>query len=304
MLTPRDLPIPSLRNLLPPNRAHPYFQGASDFPFPCAMTKFDLRNAWWLAEASLLAYADETFVCEQWTRVKPDLELRFFLGPAAKGYVASTDQIVIVAFRGNEVRKKGEGTTLSDVLEDWTTDAKVALVNWSGNGTVHQGFNMALDEVWWDKHDKPGLKTYLDTLVAKQAQRSLWLTGHGLGGALATLAASRYGRAAGLYTFGSPHVGDRIFAQSFNLPAYRFVNGADIVPSFLAAYGPYEHVGLPKYIGSGGSVRDRPGGLKKLGIRVRQLIAGGGHGLAGFSDHAPLAYVINLWNACAHTQGH
>ena len=304
MLTPKDLPRPTLGNLLPPNRQHPYFEGASDFPFPCAVTEFDIRNAWWLAEASLLAYADETFVREQWTRVNPKLQLRFFQGPSTNCYVVSGDEFAIVAFRGTEVLKKGEGTTLSEVLKDWKTDAQITLVNWSRNGAVHQGFSMALDEVWWDKQGRLGLRSYLDTLLTKPAQRSLWFTGHSLGAALATLAASRYGHAAGLYTFGSPHVGDRIFARSFDLPAYRFVNGADIVTTFLADFGPYEHVGVPNYIQSDGSVLHSPRAIGGFVSWVRRVFGGGAHSLAGFADHAPLCYVIKLWNACVQAHGH
>jgi len=304
MIHPKALPPQTCSNLLPPNRNYDYFSGASDFPFPCAVTQFDMRNAWWLAESSLLAYADETFAWEQWAKVSAELQFRLFQGSSTRCYVVSTEQFVIVAFRGTEVLKKGEGTTLPGVLEDWKTEAKIALVNWDTNGAVHQGFAMALDQVWWDKHDRPGLNSYLDSLVAKPAQRSLWFTGHSLGAALATLAASRYGHAAGLYTFGSPHVGDRAFAQSLHIPAYRFVNGGDLVPSFLAAFGPYEHVGVLKYVQTGGSVTDTPGGVGWLGSRIRKLFAGEGHGIAAFADHAPLSYVIQLWNACVHAQNH
>jgi hypothetical protein len=213
-------------------------------------------------------------------------------------YAASTDHFSIVSFRGAEVLRKGEGTTLPDVLQDWKADANVALVYWGGEGTVHQGFAMALDEVWWGRHEQPGLKAYLDSLTAKPAERSLWFTGHGLGAGLATLAASRCGHAAGLYTFGSPHVGDADFAHSLRMPAYRFVNASDLVPSLLEAFGKFEHVGVLKSIRSDGAIVDGPTRDWNLGDRFRKLLAGGGHSIESFADHAPLTYAVRIWNAC------
>lgn len=135
---------------------------------------------------------------------------------------------------------------------------------------------MALDEVWWGRREQPGVKAWLDSNTAGPAQRSVWFTGHGLGAAPATPATSRYGRATGLYTFGSPHVGDRAFAGSFGTPAYRFVNASDPVPSFLASFGHFEHVGTLKYIRTDGSIVDGPVGVQRLGDWCRRLTAGDG----------------------------
>ncbi|MCX5893209.1 MAG: lipase family protein, partial [Deltaproteobacteria bacterium] len=86
---------------------------------------------------------------------------------------------------------------------------------------MHRGFQAALDEVWERLHD------YLEG--KENARRTVWFTGHSLGAALATLAASRYGKVRGLYTFGSPRVGDLDFKQAFLVPTYRFVNHDDLV---------------------------------------------------------------------------
>lgn len=297
MLQPKVLPTPTHRNLLPPNREYAYFEGASVMPFPCTVTDFDMGNAWWLAETSLLSYADESFVSERWAEVGVE-RIGVLRGAGTLCYVASTDRFVIVSFRGATILRKGKGTTLPDILNDWKSNAQVTLVNWGPNGAVHQGFAMALDDVWWGKHERPGLKTYLDSILASPAQQSVWFTGHGLGGALATLAASRYGRAAGLYTFGSPHVGDRDFARSFRIPAYRFVNASDPVPSFLASYGEFEHVGMLKRIRADGSIVDGPSEDRRLSDWFRRLVAGSGQGIESFADHAPVTYAIRIWNAC------
>ncbi len=89
------------------------------------------------------------------------------------------------------------------------------------------------------------------------------LTGHSKGGAEATLYLAAALRGAGavhtgiayfsLYTFGSPAVGDKTFAdaviasiQALNVRHHRFVNGADVVPHVLTLLPPiqgYAHVG-------------------------------------------------------------
>jgi alpha-beta hydrolase superfamily lysophospholipase len=70
--------------------------------------------------------------------------------------------------------------------------------------------------------------TDLDRLVP-DLDEPLFLTGHSLGGALATLAASRW-PARACYTFGAPRVGDGAFARTLRAPLYRVVNGQDVVP--------------------------------------------------------------------------
>ena len=76
------------------------------------------------------------------------------------------------------------------------------------------------------------------------------VTGHSLGGALATLCAVdvQYNFstiAIELYTFGSPRVGNGGFRDSFNqrVPnSFRFVYGMDIVPALPRPWQGYSHV--------------------------------------------------------------
>ena len=106
----------------------------------------------------------------------------------------------------------------------------------------------------------------------------VYFSGHGLGGAVATLAAATLamrlrsgslgplppGIRVGLYTFGSPRVGDAAFARAFNraltdasalrppaprapppLDVYRHVYENDVVPTLPSARMGYKHVGAP-----------------------------------------------------------
>ena len=112
------------------------------------------------------------------------------------------------------------------------------LAPWT-HGAVHLGFKQAIDRVW------PRLMAIIEPLAAS---RTVWFGGHSLGGALATLAADRFGDTAGSCTIGSPRVGDRLFAAGFDARfadrVLRYVNDADIVthvPTPLPL--PYAHAG-------------------------------------------------------------
>lgn len=109
---------------------------------------------------------------------------------------------VVVSFRGTE---------FPDANDLWT-DANFGQVP-AEFGAVHGGFADALDSVL------PQLQTRLDALPS---DTMIWVTGHSLGGALASLfaaelleqvdAGARY-QIAGMTTFGSPRVGDGAFTR-------------------------------------------------------------------------------------------
>jgi alpha-beta hydrolase superfamily lysophospholipase len=101
------------------------------------------------------------------------------------------------------------------------------------------------------------VRSALDAAIRQGAPATLLITGHSLGGALATLCAADVAESWArspvqhrprivLHTFGSPRVGDAIFAARLaaHVPtALRFVAGLDIVPSVpLVAMG-YAHAG-------------------------------------------------------------
>lgn len=112
----------------------------------------------------------------------------------------------------------------------------------SGSGAqMHQGFTTAYMSVREQIHN------YLKDHTAS----SVTVTGHSLGGALATLCAvdiqynflDKFG--INTYTFGSPRVGNTGFRESFNrrVPdSYRFVYGMDAVPALPRPWQGYQHV--------------------------------------------------------------
>jgi pimeloyl-ACP methyl ester carboxylesterase len=169
----------------------------------------------------------------------------------------------------------------------------------NGDGKVHKGFSDALDEVW------PELCDYVALLHT--GGRTVWFAGHSLGAALATLAAARYGKAQGVYTFGSPRVGDATFRDRYPVPLYRVVNGHDVITT-VPLPPLYRHVGELWYLDSQGELQHDTRNLDLVtdGIRgeaqniaesVRQIRQGKFLYIpGGFKDHIPLLYAIHLWN--------
>jgi len=271
MLEKKPLPRPLLSLVLHPENDPDYrhFEDAMSVPFETTATAFSRVNAWWLADAALLSY---------W---KPEIAGRIFsdhanLGSApiqrldTQAYVAWNRAFALVAFRG----------TQPDSLIDVLTDALIGLKGWDVAGErVHAGFMEALDVVW-------------DPVVAALtplADRPVWFTGHSLGAALATLAGDRFqrqrqarglGELGGIYTFGSPLVGDRRFVDGFNSRcgdrSFRFVNDEDTVTRVPPPLFGYRHVNNERFVGFNDPdvLFDEP------------LI-----------DHTPRRYAVLVWNA-------
>ena len=300
----KKIPKITLKNLSPPYMDYNYFRNAKKYGFQFNASSFNLVNAWWLAEVSTLVYADKDFVRTQFNKAGLQ-ELKYFKNRSTVCYVANNDKFAIVAFRGSEIWKKRESFDLKEVLADLKTNVDIWLTDWQQGGKVHRGFKEALEEVW------PDLLPYIRKLHDKGCK--IWITGHSLGGALATLFASRYGNAQGVYTFGSPRVGNEVFNKNFEAKIYRIVNNDDIVPR-VPPPGKYVHVGKLKFIDSDGIIRDTiienerflddsrddPYGLenttqpKKNGFK--------GFVPAPFRDHVPLLYAIHLWNNIIENQ--
>ena len=56
------LPEITVEKIAPPYLDYPYFKGSEMYPFHPNARTFNMVNAWWLIEASILSYAEEDFV--------------------------------------------------------------------------------------------------------------------------------------------------------------------------------------------------------------------------------------------------
>lgn len=128
--------------------------------------------------------------------------------------LVSFTNLIILAFRGTEA------TSIKDIK----SDAKAKTTACETGGKIHTGFKEAFDHVRFDIEKKLN--------EDKLQNKPLFITGHSLGGALATIAAKKLTHKGGLaacYTFGSPRVGDEEWIGNIKTPIYRLVNAADCV---------------------------------------------------------------------------
>ena len=134
---------------------------------------------------------------------------------ATQAYLASSDKFAVLAFRGTE----------ADRMKDIRADAKAAQTTCPTGERVHSGFMQQYDDISFE------LETALDNEAIVGSP--LFITGHSLGGAVATIAARRLDvqrRIAACYTYGSPRVGTEDWVAQIKTPVYRIVNSADPVP--------------------------------------------------------------------------
>jgi predicted lipase len=147
----------------------------------------------------------------------------------------SSDGYAVLAFRGTEISKR----------QDMKIDAQAMKVSVL-DGRIHAGFRLAYDSIAKE----------IEKSIVKLKDTPLYITGHSLGAALATVATQGLEHhlkiremIAACYTFGSPRVGDSHYDIEFKSPIYRVVNTTDIVTVIpLVAMG-YVHIGDIRYLG-------------------------------------------------------
>ncbi len=308
-LQSRPLPPETVTGLRPPQAGFPYFAHADRLRFQPDATEHSVINSWWLADASFLVYGDAAFI-EDAIAISPLPTLGFdkpdWLGTRDdnRGMILANDEALVIVFRGTRL----QAHTILDVAElvlinqqDLWTDTNLLPAVFTAGGRVHAGFLSAFKDV----------SDRLDALVRTKAPRQrLWLTGHSLGGALATLAAAHLGSSVvqGLSTYGCPRVGDTAFTSVLPRRSYdRFVHRDDWVATVPPEILGYAHAGTLRVVPGSpprSFWRDLVTGAESLTAAVKAMAADLRldvgqlpFSVAGLADHAPVYYATLLWNA-------
>ncbi|KAI3995727.1 hypothetical protein MKX01_007206 [Papaver californicum] len=169
---------------------------------------------------------------------------------------------LIIAFRGTEqVRWKDLRTDL--MLAPAGLNPERIGGDFKQEIQVHSGFLRAYDSVRNKLMSIIKLSIgFEDDSVEGKPKWHIYVTGHSLGGALATLLAlelssSQMAKQGAIYitmyNFGSPRVGNRRFVDIYNekvKDSWRIVNHRDIIPTIPRLMG-YCHVAQPIYLASG-----------------------------------------------------
>lgn len=265
-----------------------------DFDFVADATGFEWKNALGCANAALLAYADEEAVLSQALRVWKMKDARFFFsGESTQAFAMANDDMVLVAFRGTQIRQ----------LDDLLIDAEIQLVAGLLSGRIHLGFHDALSEVWSD------VERTIEEFGGGRGGKPLFLTGHSLGASLAALAASKRlsenKPVQGLYTFGQPRTGDEdwsaVFSEDFKTRFFRFVNNNDIVPRVPPRILGYKHGGTFCYFDEDGNYETHLSFWHSLRDRAEGEIYGFcSESPDDIDDHFMDAYLDNVRRAAKH----
>jgi hypothetical protein len=259
-------------------------------------------------EMARLAYArqDSSFALDQ-PRINKVLasiqftDSKFFdstthpSGRGSHGFLAidKNAKLAVLAFRGTD----------ADDPSDISDDLEAIPEGWQAGGKVHSGFADALLEIW---QGVDGVEAALSQVSGYE----LLFTGHSLGAAMATLAASLW-TPTSLLTFGSPRVGDADFVavlEKKQLDNYRYVDCSDLVarvpPNNLLGY---KHIGKPYYIDFARAVKQRDvddpyisEDQTKAEVQYIEQYAWriGDVAVRPLADHAPINYV---WPVMAAT---
>ena len=210
---------------------------------------------------------------------------------------------VIISFRGTEP------SAIADILVDLDVriDRLVDFPHWFdiGWGNVHRGFNRAAQATAGSL-----LLEKVDRLQSTDGvPTEIWVTGHSLGGALATLFASALlekmdrgehldedGKPrwvlGGSYTFGSPRVGRPEFgdryeslAERYGAGIMRFRNHDDLV-TMVPFWLGLEHVGQLEYLDEDGELHHDPDEIDEPWV-------------GSVGDHAVASYYRGVLDAMA-----
>ncbi|CAO4373970.1 unnamed protein product [Caenorhabditis nigoni] len=141
--------------------------------------------------------------------------------------VLNDNKAIVISFRGTQ--------GFLQLIEEADKSVFQSQSQWIAGGKVSKYFGDAFNTLW-----NAGMKDDVSSLLHKNPTFEVWVTGHSLGGAMASLAASyivKTGIATGdkvkLVTYGQPRTGTTPYAVAHDAQmaySYRVTHNRDIVP--------------------------------------------------------------------------
>ncbi|KAK1428994.1 hypothetical protein QVD17_11193 [Tagetes erecta] len=250
------------------NNEENVLEGSIDKPVVLDEKKAEeMRALFSTAESAMEAWAMLATALGHPSFIKSEFEKICFLdNPATDTQVAIWRDLarnrLVVAFRGTEQVKWKDLRTDLMLVPAGLNPERIG-GDFKEEVQVHSGFLGAYDSV--RTRIISLIKTaigYKDDDADQVSKWHVYVTGHSLGGALATLLAlelsssqlaKRGAISVTMYNFGSPRVGNKKFADVYNQKvkdSWRVVNHRDIIPSVPRLMG-YCHVAQPVYLAAG-----------------------------------------------------
>lgn len=229
----------------------------------------NLNQANKFAKMANIAYKDEKEAKKEYKKLGWNSHI-FLEHKGAQCHIVWNKDDIALCFRGTEPDE------MSDVLADLNAWPSKSMTD----GWVHSGFRNELDKLW----------THIEPIASEYNEKNLYVCGHSLGAAMATICTSRieeFRKVEVLYTYGSPRAGTRSFVKEIKTQHWRFVNNNDIVTRVPLALMGYKHHGHLCYINHYGKIR-------KMTVwqRIKDKIRGYRSGLLdGAKDHSMENYV-------------
>ena len=237
------------------------------------MTNMDATSLLLFAQISETTYEDPKTSKKKFKDLGYEI-VKFFDKNGAQGYLLKNSDEYILSFRGTQIQE------LSDLFADLEAGKRQE----PSGGRVHHGFQHELNKLWDD----------IETSI-KDIDR-LYVTGHSLGAAMATIAANRIGdKVIALVTFGSPRVGTPKFVDSCKFTHYRVQNNCDDVTTVPWSLFGFLHHNDPLYINFYGEFREMSKWQRiKDMLRSRKRAWEKGEKFVGLTDHFMTNYIKKL----------
>jgi len=238
--------------------------------------QYNKATAAYLGFMAALVYEANEYVTKTLKSLKSQ-NIHIYDKNNTQAFLVEFKDFSVLAFRGTEC------------IADWITNFHFHLQR-EGQFAAHSGFIEGLDVIW------------ADIIENVNDKKTLFLTGHSLGGGIASICSARLWHLEIphiTYTFGCPRALSEYYADYYNSRfkqfTHRYVNNNDIVTRVPPRNFCFGHIGTFHYFKEDGKQDDEISWFSKLldsiDGRVRDITK---LGTDGVKDHKMAIYLHNL----------